>query len=200
MDRVSEDILDAAERCFEHDGVARTTMRLVAGEAGISRTTLYKRHGSIDDVLRAVFVREFDRFEHRLRPRIDRLADPVERLVEIMVATAENVPDNTGIARLVEGQRTRAEARALQVGRSALDQRVAALIGEPLDELAADGRLATALDRAELLEWIRRIVTSLVIVPQRSRRSAADRRRHVAALVAPFLTATSPEGALAHAR
>ncbi|MDG2025515.1 MAG: TetR/AcrR family transcriptional regulator [Acidimicrobiales bacterium] len=192
-------IVDAAERCFETIGVAKTTMLQVASEAGISRTTLYKRFAAIHDVLQAVFVREFDRFEDRLRPALDPLKDPASRLVEIVVAISENAPDNAGIARLVGGPMTRAEARALAVGRAALNRRVEAMIDEPLDSLAADGRLVSPLPRTELQEWIRRIVTALVQAPQPTRRNAAARRSHVAALILPLLCGPAPTEAPTHA-
>jgi AcrR family transcriptional regulator len=186
-DDARDAILQAAERCFETIGVAKTTMLQVAAEAEMSRTTLYKRFPAIDDVLQAVFVREFDRFEARLAPKLALLADPADRLVEVVVSISENAPENTGIARLVGGPLTRAEARALAVGRAALNERVQTLIGEPLDALAATGELTTPLSRTEQLEWIRRIVTALVMAPQPARRSAAARRAHVAALLVPLL-------------
>lgn len=191
-DEVEVAIVDAAERCFEHLGVAKTTMLQVAAEAEVSRTTLYKRFAAIDDVLQAVFLREFDRFEAKLSRRLRPLADPGERLVEVIVSTAENAPHNAGIARLVEGQRNRAEARALAVGRAALNDRVERLIGEPLDELAVAGRLRDDVPRVELIEWIRRIVTSLVVSPQSARRSADERRNHVAGFVLPGISRPTP--------
>lgn len=191
-DPVAELIIDAAERCFADYGVAKTSMSQVAAVAAVSRTTLYRRFAEIEDVLQAVFVREFDRFEARLARRLAPLDDPAGRLVEIVVSTAENVPDNSGVARLVEGPRSGAEARALAVGRAALNERVEAMINEPLNELAAAGRLTSALDRDQLIEWIRRIVLSLAVSPQPRSRSAAARRAHVAALLVPALCPQSP--------
>lgn len=201
MERKSSDalevsIVDATERCFERLGVAKTSMSDVAAEAGVSRTTLYKRFSKIEDVLQAVFVREFDRFERRLGRRLGALPDPADRLVEVVVATAENVPENAGIARLAQGPRTRSEARALAVGRSALNERVEALIGEPLDGLEAEGRLRADVGRAELIEWIRRVVLALAVAPQPRARSAADRRASVAAFLIPSVCPTAPEGAV----
>lgn len=186
-DGVTELIIDAAERCFADYGAAKTSMSQVAAEAEVSRTTLYRRFAEIEDVLQAVFVREFDRFEERLARRLAPLDDPADRLVEIVVSTAENVPDNSGVARLVEGPRSGAEARALAVGRAALNERVEAMINEPLNELAAAGRHTPTLDRAQLIEWVRRIVLSLAVSPQPRSRSAAARRAHVAALLVPAL-------------
>lgn len=186
-DAIEELIIDAAERCFADHGVAKTSMSQVAAEADVSRTTLYRRFTEIEDVLQAVFLREFDRFEARLNRRVVSLDDAADQLVEIVVSTAENVPENAGLVRLIEGQRTRAEARALAVGRAALNQRIESMIGGPLDELSATGRLSTSLDRAETIEWLRRIVLSLAVSPQPQQRTAQQRRDHVAGFLLPAL-------------
>ena len=162
-------------------------MSHVAAEAAISRTTLYKRFSKIEDVLQAVFVREFDRFERRLAKSLSALSNPAERLAAVVVATAENVPENAGIARLVEGRRSRAEARALAVGRSALSDRVETMISKPLDDLAALGRLHADLDRPEVIEWVRRLVLALAVAPQPGRRSLRARRCHVEKFLIPSI-------------
>ncbi len=196
MDELETLVVDATERCFEKHGVAKTSMSHVATEANLSRTTLYKRFSRMEEVLQAVFVREFDRFESRLARRVAAIADPAERLVAIVVAIAENVPENAGIARLVEGPRSRAEARALAVGRSALNERVEAMISEPLNALEGAGRLRADLGRKDLIEWIRRVVLALAVAPQSTARSVQTRRRHVADFLIPSLCQPlGPKGA-----
>ncbi len=184
-DELGASLIDAAERCFETYGVAHTSMSHVAAEAEVSRTTLYRRFRRMEDLLQAVFLREFDRFERRVERRLRSLTDPADRLVEVVVAIAENVPQNAGIARLAEGPRTRAEARAFAVGRSALNERVEVMMGEPLDELERQGHLRGDLDRSTLIEWVRRIVLALALVPPPRARTARDRRRYVEAFLIP---------------
>lgn len=50
--------LDAAARCIERFGWARTSVRDVAAEAGVERTTVYRRVGSMGDILRLLVARE----------------------------------------------------------------------------------------------------------------------------------------------
>ena len=168
-------------------------MSHVAAQAGVSRTTLYKRFAVMEEVLQAVFIREFDRFEARLLKKLARYLDPAERLVEIVVATAENVPDNAGLAHLVEGPRSRTEKMALAAGRRALNDRVEAMIREPLNALAEGGRLRNDVGQAELIEWIRRVVNSLAAFPQPARRSAGQRRQFVARFLLPAVCRTEDE-------
>jgi AcrR family transcriptional regulator len=187
-DTLAQTLIDAAEACFERYGVAKTTMSHVAEEAGVSRTTLYKRFAVMEEVLQAVFIREFDRFEARLAGNLEPIDDPGERLVEIVVAIAENVPENAGLARLLDGSRTRTENMALAAGRRALNDRVIAMIGEPLDGLESAGLLRMDVERGELIEWIRRVVNSLAVFPQPRSRSSAQRRRFVARFLLPSVT------------
>ena len=187
IDTLQEALIDAAENCFELRGVAKTTMSNVASTAGVSRTTLYKRFAVMEELLQAVFMREFDRFERRLQPRLEPLADPAERLVEMVVSTAENVPDNAGLAQLRAGPRSRTENMAWVAGRRALNARVEAMIGKPLDELAAQGRLRQDVDRAGLVEWVRRVTNSLAVFPQPGERSSQSRREFVARFLLPAI-------------
>jgi AcrR family transcriptional regulator len=189
-DPLERALVDAAEACFERRGVAKTTMSHVAEEACVSRTTLYKRFAVMEEVLQAVFIREFDRFETRLAADLEPIDDPGERLVEIVVAIAENVPENAGLARLLEGPRTRTENMALAAGRRALNDRVIAMIGEPLDGLALAGALREDVERGELIEWVRRVANSLAVFPQPRDRSSAERRRFVARFLLPSIRAT----------
>ena len=191
LDPLTQTLIDAAEACFERYGVSRTTMSHVAEEAGVSRTTLYKRFAAMEELLQAVFIREFDRFEARLAARLEPIDDPRERLVEIVVATAENVPENAGLARLLEGPRTRTENMALAAGRRALNDRVIAMIAEPLNDLARAGILRADVDRGELIEWIRRVVNSLAVFPQPRQRSAKARRGFVARFLLPSVCITN---------
>jgi AcrR family transcriptional regulator len=193
MDALERSLVEAAERCFETHGVAKTTMSHVAEAAGVSRTTLYKRFAAMEELLQAVFINEFDRFEERLMHKLKPHLDPADRLIEIVVATAENVPDNAGIAQLLEGPRSRTEKMALAAGRRALNDRVEAMIREPLNALACDGRLRGDVTQAELIEWIRRVVNSLAAFPQSARRSSDERRQFVARFLLPSVCSTEPQ-------
>lgn len=53
-------IVDAALRCFERWGLARTRMEDIAREAGVARTVLYRHFASRDDLQLAVIVGHID--------------------------------------------------------------------------------------------------------------------------------------------
>ena len=161
---LKEKLIDAAEVCFEKKGVARTTMLDVAAEAGVSRTSLYKHYPRIDDVLKAAFVREFDRFEEKLATKLTRCDAAEDRLLETVIGIAENIPNSSWIGSLVSGPRTKTEETALHLGRSALDARIQNLIDEPLSALFQQGKLRADVDRTQVVEWTRIQVHAFSVV------------------------------------
>lgn len=150
-----ETLIDCAELCFENKGVAHTSMLDIAEQAGVSRTSLYKYYPRIDDVLKAAFTREFDRFEAKITSLLARLPGPEARLLETVVGIAENVPKSTWIGALVSGPRTRTEEKALRVGRQALDARIQAMLKAPLMDLAKADRLREDVGTEQIVEWLR---------------------------------------------
>jgi AcrR family transcriptional regulator len=80
----TEAILDAARAVFEQYGARRANVDDVAAAAGVSRSTLYRRFASKEDLLGAVVAREVDAFFDDL----DRVAadlPPQEAVVECFV-------------------------------------------------------------------------------------------------------------------
>ncbi len=67
---MTERILDAASGVFCARGIRATTMKEIAGGAGISREWLYKHFHNRDEVLVAVSDREVSRFLRRLGTRV----------------------------------------------------------------------------------------------------------------------------------
>lgn len=180
---LKEKLINAAETCFVENGVAHTSMRDIAEIAGVSRTTLYKYYPRIEDILQAAFVREFDRFELKINRKLSRIKSPEQRLEAIVIGLSENIPQSTWITGLVSGPRTKTEEKALTIGRSALDERVAKMIGAPLAELAELKQLRSDVDRELIVEWVRLIVHALSVVRHPGSFSKNQRR----ALISEFL-------------
>lgn len=183
-----ERLIDAVERCFEHKGVATTTMLDVAREACVSRTSLYKHFSSMESLLQAAFMREFDHFEVKLAPRLARCDTAEDQLLEVVIGIAENVPKNAAIGSLVKRPRTKTEEQALRVGRDALDHRVKRMIDAPLDQLQAEGRLRVDTPRPLLVEWIRTLVHAFSALRHPQQRSQIERRRLIRAFLLPSIT------------
>lgn len=59
-DEARELLLDAAERCLERWGPAKTTLADIAAEAGVSRTTVYRHLGGRNDLFIAMTMRRMN--------------------------------------------------------------------------------------------------------------------------------------------
>ncbi len=57
QDRVGQLVLDAALRCVERDGFERMTIDDLVRESGVPRTSIYRKFGSRDEILRALLQR-----------------------------------------------------------------------------------------------------------------------------------------------
>jgi AcrR family transcriptional regulator len=55
-----QQILDAAARRVEAVGLTRTTLTDVAKAAGLSRMTIYRRYGSVEEIMQDLMTREFN--------------------------------------------------------------------------------------------------------------------------------------------
>jgi AcrR family transcriptional regulator len=80
----TDPVLDAAERVFEQYGARRANVDDIAREAGVSRSTLYRRYPNKEALLAAVVVRAVDGFFDQL----DRIAadlPPQEAVIECFV-------------------------------------------------------------------------------------------------------------------
>ena len=78
---VEQRVLDAAKTCSERWGMAKVTIDDIAGEAGVSRATLYRLFPGGKDVLfEALRVRELELYFARLAEQLDGAID-LERLI-----------------------------------------------------------------------------------------------------------------------
>src|SRR3546814_4780239 len=61
--------LDAAARCFVRHGLRRTRVTDIADDVGVSRVTVYRQVGTVEDAARLLLARELDR--DRKSPRLN---------------------------------------------------------------------------------------------------------------------------------
>jgi len=81
-------ILDAAEKLFATDGLARTSLRAITAEAGVNVAAVHYHFGSKEELLAAVFERHVAPINRERLRELDRLeaesggAPDVERVLE----------------------------------------------------------------------------------------------------------------------
>lgn len=98
---MTDEILDAARTVFEQYGARRANVDDIARLAGISRSTLYRRFPTKDDLLAAVVTRELEGFFDEL----DQVAidlSPQDAVVECFVRGLKIMQDIPVLGRLVQ--------------------------------------------------------------------------------------------------
>lgn len=176
-DAAVEQILTAASRLFAEHGPASIAMSDIADAAGCSRATLYRyfenrralqtafAHRQALDIVEVVTSRDIDS------------ADPLERAVDIVLHTLDEVRSRPILQAWISPENT---AELLAVLRDS------PLIEAVTARLASPGGTPPDLD---LARWILRSFVSLLALP------AADRdeeRRLVVRFVAPMLASAGP--------
>lgn len=86
-DSARDRLLDAAERCLEHQDLAGTTMEDIARQAGVSRATVYRYFSSREAVVSGVIIRATERYLRRITPRITVHDDLGTALVDFVDTT-----------------------------------------------------------------------------------------------------------------
>ena len=83
---VEQRVLDAAKACYERWGMSKVTIDDIAGEAGVSRATLYRMFPGGKDVLfEALRVREVELYFERLAEHLDGAVDLDDLMVRVVV-------------------------------------------------------------------------------------------------------------------
>lgn len=78
-------IVDAAERCFERWGAAKTSIDDVANEAGLSRATVYRYIGTRSELITALGMRAWDRNSRQWHATVASTLSGKERVVSALL-------------------------------------------------------------------------------------------------------------------
>ncbi len=161
-DNVADRILDAALMQFENVGVKKTTIEDIARQAGVDRVTIYRRVGSRDDLVAAVYDREVGRVLLELAAipaRHDNLADLV---VDIFVTVITRWRTHPLVNRMLALEPERVLPRLTIDGESTFAMSIAAT-ESVFRQAVADGLLPDAPDLRARVEIVCRIVHSLIL-------------------------------------
>lgn len=156
-----ERLLDAAERCFAHYGVAKTTVEDVASQARVSRATVYRYFEGRDELLMGVLFREGARFMEELAASFDPGVDPGVALVETAVATIEGVRGNDRLAMLFAPE-VAGLTLTLPRARDRILRMTARYLGPILLAAREQGRLRDGVDIDEAAEFVLRLTLSML--------------------------------------
>jgi AcrR family transcriptional regulator len=176
-------VLDAAADCYLRIGVTKTTAADIAGAAGISRATLYRRFGSHETIFMAVLERESVAMAAEASAHLAGVSDPAERLIESMVFSISRICDRPVHAAIFTG-----ESAAWAAGR-AIRMDALRRIGEtairPLLGSAIDSGALPPDSVSDLVDWILRVLLSYAAIPGPAELQPDDIRRQLRAWFLP---------------
>ncbi len=149
-------VLDAAARFFAEKGFGYTSMRDIAGAAGMLPGSLYYYFASKEELLIAVYAEGVRRIEEAVRPALDKAdADPWARLANVCAAHLAALLEDGDYGQVVIRVRPD-DAPAVAARLTALRDEYEALFAQAVDSLplpARTDRRALKLMLLGALNW-----------------------------------------------
>ncbi|MFZ2510239.1 MAG: helix-turn-helix domain-containing protein [Gordonia sp. (in: high G+C Gram-positive bacteria)] len=176
-------ILTAASAEFTHVGVRQANMDAIAKSSGVSRSTLYRRFPSKDNLLIALASRTFERGMVELEAAITGLS-PRDAVVEAFASGAAMIENDPLLHRMVIDD---AEVRGLTAGMSGLF--INMVTDRVANSLRAAGATMPEPDLTYAVELHVRLVISFLEIPptDESRRTPEAVRDFAATFLAPMV-------------
>jgi AcrR family transcriptional regulator len=165
-------IVDAAIRSLERRGLQDTTLTVIAGDLGITRPTVYRYFATVDELVTAAGDVALGGWTVRISDFASGISDPVDLLVEAVAYLVERLPEEPLFMMLLETGRTRFMSQQMVLGESTARSRV--LLQHTNIDWRALGYRGKDFD--DLVEYLLRIVQSMVLVPPNPPRSASELR------------------------
>jgi AcrR family transcriptional regulator len=154
--------IDAAARCIARHGLRRTRVVDIADEVGVSRVTVYRQLGTIDEAARLLLARELDRLSSAVAPRLWAAASSGE-VVDVVVDAVVFAVDHPVLAKVLRDEADLVGAFVVAELRTLLE-RLRLLADPVLGRLAALG-CAPALDAGDLADLLGRLLVTVVVSP-----------------------------------
>ncbi|HVS69556.1 MAG TPA: TetR/AcrR family transcriptional regulator [Mycobacteriales bacterium] len=180
-----ERVVEAAERCFAQYGVAKTTVEDVARLAGISRASVYRYFpGGRDEIVLAALLASANEFLPQLPARLRTARSLGDSIVELIVSAVEWMRSEPWRAALLAAPLS----RALSAADAAAPYGLCSAFIAPYFDAARDaGLVRSQVGLDDAVEFVVRIIHSLLVVPGHAERDDAELRRYVRTFVVPAL-------------
>ncbi|OAA22280.1 transcriptional regulator [Frankia sp. EI5c] len=175
-------IVDAAIRCLDRDGPARTHLSDVATELGVTRQTVYRYFPGMDPLIAEVTERAYQSFTAELDVLFEGIRDPTEFVVEAMAYVIEQLPKTPHLTLMLVGGRADRFERA-----GAASAVIARNVRVLRDRTDVDWSAAGYDDRElhELVEIMQRLIQSMVVAPPEHPRTGTELRGFLRRWVGP---------------
>jgi AcrR family transcriptional regulator len=159
MTELERTILDTARAVFETYGVRRANIEDVAARAGVSRSTIYRRFPTKDDLFEQVVRREAERF-FRTLDQATAGCDPHQAVIEAFALGVRLVQDSPLYSRIAESEPELlgmfSRSRAFPIGQFADG------IAHTLRRCGAEGAES---DLANIADILLRVALGIIVFP-----------------------------------
>ena len=172
--------LDRIERC----GARHTSLSGVAGDLGITRPTIYRHFGSSEELLAAAAEIALDGWTARIGEMTQGMEDAAELLTEAVAFLIERLPGEPLLAMLLETDRTRLIGKQMVMPAAVRRSRI--MLQCTHIDWAAMGFGGQRLD--ELVEFVLRLVQSMVIAPSDPPRDGTALRAYLRQWIQPIVS------------
>lgn len=178
--------MDAAAICFQNLGLGKTSMEAVARQGGMSRATLYRHFSNRDELAIAVIEREALQVAAQVQQRIGGLGSIEDYIVEGIVEACKDIAASAILSSLLtaesigsSGQLLLMTNRLTNIGIDIVKPMIepAQLAGIIRDDVSAD----------VIMDWILRIVISLLTIPGKTTRTDNKKRELLRTMLLPAL-------------
>lgn len=176
-------IVDAAIHSMERRGPKGTSLSIIAADLGITRPTVYRYFATIDELVTAAGDVALGGWTARIADLTSGIDDPVALLVEAVAYLVERLPQEPLLTSLLETDRTRLLSRQMVMGESIARSRILLQhTGIDWDALGYRGS-----DFDDLVEYLLRIIQSMVLVPPHPPRTASELRAMLRHWIGPVV-------------
>ncbi len=185
---VRQRVLETSKAIYSNATANGATMEEVAKAAGIGRATLYRHFNNRDDLLLAVLEAEAKAIAARVEKKIRNIESPGEYIIEGMVQAVDEINNSELLGSIFKSGDGSMINRLLFESNRLTDIGLDIML--PVVQRAQQtGKLKADMDFDLLVEWILRILTSLVTVPSKHTGSKRAIRNMLRATLLPLLEA-----------
>lgn len=186
VDEARQRILAATSRCFETIGMDRTRVEDIAREANVSRATVYRYFRDRDALVLGVLGELADEFLLQVGARLAPGAPFDRQLVEGVTFAVRAVREDDRLALLFTPE-TAGLTTALPGAWDLLFDRARLFLSPLLESWRERRELRDDVEVDDIVEWILRVVLSLLSVPTAVERDEDRLRRFLRTFLVPSL-------------
>ncbi|MEH6592052.1 MAG: TetR/AcrR family transcriptional regulator [Halioglobus sp.] len=183
---VRERAMDAAATCFQSLGLGKTSMEAVAQQGGMSRATLYRHFSNRDELAIAVIEREALQVATQVQQRIGTLQTIEDYIVEGVVEACKDIAASAILNSLLEAESIGSSGQLLLMTNRLTN--IGIDIVKPMIEPAQQaGIIRDDVSAEVIMDWILRIVISLLTIPGKTTSTDDKKRALLKAMLLPAL-------------